>query len=133
MINVELQNSSSLKLIFLFVFMIFSISTISTVILNLFTSETFAKEGFHGNTISETFIIAVLITPIIETLLFQTLIIEIFYKKIKNFYLCILSATLFALSHSYNLSYVIFALLIGILLAYLYILGIEKKTEQNKV
>lgn len=74
----------------------------------------------------------IIIGPMIETLLFQALIISLICKFIKrpkyNLYLSLLiSATVFSLDHTYNIYYVAYAFLIGISYAFAYYIGRYKK------
>ena len=68
--------------------------------------------------------LAVIIAPIIETLVFQHLIFLIFRKwipiKNKYFWAILISSVLFGLMHKYNVIYIIFAFLQGITLGYCY-------------
>ncbi len=68
--------------------------------------------------------LAVIIAPIIETLIFQHLVFLIFRKwiHIKNKYgwAILVSSILFGLGHMYNVIYIIFAFLQGLTLAYCY-------------
>lgn len=70
-------------------------------------------------------IVGSIVGPIIETLIFQYGIIEILSdKKIfkeKKIIVAIISALLFGSTHSYSFLYVIYAFLIGLVLAYSYI------------
>lgn len=77
-------------------------------------------------------LIAVLVVPLIETLLFQALIIEIICKFIKrprkNIWISVIASSLaFALSHTYSNSYIIITFLAGIILAFAYYLGRYRK------
>jgi len=77
-------------------------------------------------------LIAVIVAPLLETLLFQSLIIEIICKIIKrprrNIYIPVIASSLaFALNHTYSLSYVIFAFFVGIIYALAYYLGRYRK------
>ncbi len=68
--------------------------------------------------------LAVIIAPIIETLIFQHLAFMIFRKWIhirnKYFWAIIVSSVLFGLMHKYNTVYIIYTFLIGITLGYCY-------------
>ena len=68
--------------------------------------------------------LAIIIAPIIETLVFQHLIFQVFRKwipiKNKYFWAIIVSSVLFGLMHKYNVIYIIFAFLQGITLGYCY-------------
>lgn len=68
--------------------------------------------------------LAVIIAPIIETLIFQHLVFLIFRKwipiKNKYFWAIIVSSVLFGLMHKHNVIYIIFAFLQGITSGYCY-------------
>ena len=77
-------------------------------------------------------LIAVLVVPLIETLLFQSLIIEIICKIIKrprkNICLALMVSSLaFAFNHTYSLGYFIITFFGGIILALAYYLGRYRK------
>jgi len=77
-------------------------------------------------------VIAVIAVPLIETLLFQSLVIEIICRIIKrprnNILLAVLVSSLaFALNHTYSLYYVIFTFFVGIIYALAYYLGRYRK------
>lgn len=67
-----------------------------------------------------------IVAPILETLIFQYGVIEILnhisYFKKKNLVIGIISAILFGVVHSYSVLYMFFGFIIGLLLAYSYIL-----------
>ena len=93
-----------------------------------FVSEIIFKKkhlkGFKNlGSLSDEFVLAVLIAPLCETLLFQYAVIEVIRKKIDPFVCCCISATIFAIMHTYNIFYFIFAFLSGLLFAYLYFIG----------
>ena len=78
------------------------------------------------------FLIALIAVPIIETLLFQSLVIEIICKFIKrprnNIWIAVLaSSSAFALNHTYSISYIIITFLAGFILAFAYYLGRYRK------
>ena len=77
-------------------------------------------------------LIAVLVVPLIETLLFQSLIIEIICKILKrprkNICIAVMVSSLaFAFNHTYSLSYFIITFFGGIILALAYYLGRYRK------
>lgn len=77
-------------------------------------------------------LIAVIVVPLIETLLFQSLIIEVVCRIIKrprkNICIAVITSSLaFALNHSYSMGYFIITLLAGIILAVAYYLGRYRK------
>ncbi len=78
------------------------------------------------------FLIAIIVAPFVETLLFQSLIIEIVCKFIKrprnNIWIAVLaSSSAFALNHTYSISYIIITFLAGFILAFAYYLGRYRK------
>ncbi len=68
-------------------------------------------------------ITACIIAPILETLIFQWLIIETMIKKISSRFAIFTSAALFGLSHFYNPLYIINTFFIGLLFGLVYILA----------
>jgi membrane protease YdiL (CAAX protease family) len=77
-------------------------------------------------------VIAVIAAPLIETLLFQSLIIEVICKIIKrprrNIYIAVFASALaFALNHTYSVSYVIYTFFGGIIYSLAYYLGRYRK------
>lgn len=73
-----------------------------------------------------------IVVPLVETLIFQSLIIEIICKIIKrprkNILIAVVASSLaFALNHTYSLSYVVFAFGMGIIYALAYYLGRYRK------
>ena len=83
--------------------------------------------------LTEIFVLSVIIGPLMETFLFQYLIIEIlsFFNRIKVNTIIIISSLAFSLIHYYNFIYIIVTFLSGTIYAsyYLY-LKIEKKRFQ---
>ncbi|MCF8018514.1 MAG: CPBP family intramembrane metalloprotease [Vallitaleaceae bacterium] len=88
---------------------------------------------FYETPIVLSFLSLGIIVPIFETLIFQFLIIRFLKKFIffKNrIYITILiSAVLFGLSHTYSIAYVFFAFIIGLLLAYAFVIYEDKKAS----
>jgi len=76
------------------------------------------------------FIITVLIAPVVETLIFQYGVIELFFKlknKNKVLFAALASAILFSLSHYYNLLYILGAFILGLGFAFFYIIAKSRK------
>jgi len=69
-------------------------------------------------------LVATLIMPIIETLVFQHWVFKLLektgLKKNKYLWIIIISSVLFGISHDYSLRYVVFAVSEGFVLAYTY-------------
>jgi membrane protease YdiL (CAAX protease family) len=88
--------------------------------------------SFETDSIVLDLLIAVMVAPLFETLLFQSLIIEIICKIIKrprkNICIAVIASSLaFALNHTYSISYVIITFFIGIIFALTYYLGRYRK------
>ncbi|MXO04046.1 CPBP family intramembrane glutamic endopeptidase [Flavobacterium sp. HBTb2-11-1] len=76
-------------------------------------------------------VLFVIAAPLIETLLFQYAVIEIFKSiKVKLKYCCFLSAFIFASFHLYNIFYFLYAFVGGLLFAFLYVRG---KNQKNAI
>lgn len=81
------------------------------------------------------FVVGVLLTPFIETLLFQSLPFYLsgllFKHKRRLFFYIIVSSLFFGLMHSYNVYYCIMGVYIGVVLSFFYY--IVKLRKQNAV
>ncbi|WP_160164137.1 CPBP family glutamic-type intramembrane protease [Nafulsella turpanensis] len=99
-------------------------NVISPIVFSLFSETEIKTEGLEGLTPELTFIIVAVLGPIVETFLFQFLVIEIIKIFFKNsqFLPLAISAGLFAYAHSYSDVYIVFALIPGFILALSYIL-----------
>ena len=107
--------------------LLFFLITLFFGVITFFLPSHLASENpvNHFDSITEQLLFGVLIGPIIETLLFQSLIISIICKIVKKtrFNLIpalVISAIAFGLNHSYNLVYIIYTFIIGIFLAFVY-------------
>ncbi|MRX41313.1 CPBP family intramembrane metalloprotease [Flavobacterium sp. LC2016-23] len=87
------------------------------------------NKGFDDNySFTEKIVLFIIIGPIIETLLFQYVVIEICKdQKMALKYCCLLSAFIFASLHLYNVFYFLYAFVTGLLFAYLYVAGKNEK------
>jgi uncharacterized protein len=117
------------KFILLFLLITLCFGVITYFLPSNLTSETSGK-GLES--ITEQLIFGVLIVPLIETLLFQSLIITIICKIVKRPRFNIIpaltiSAMAFGLNHSYNLAYFIYTLTVGFFLALAYYVSIFRK------
>ncbi|SHG59185.1 CAAX protease self-immunity [Flavobacterium micromati] len=125
-INYFLNKLNFPKLVIIAVFCNLIISSIAS----LLSTHLIGRSINHGvkgfENLNEEFILVVFLAPILETLLFQYLIINFFLTKTKSHYACIISSFAFALQHLYNSFYFIFALFIGFIFAYLFIIGVKK-------
>ena len=81
------------------------------------------------------FCIAVIIAPIIETLIFQTLPVFVLKDGLNLRYsiICIVSATAFAASHPFSIGYIIFSFIMGLLFVYAYLLIAETQKSPFRI
>lgn len=112
--------------------LIFYFPSLLLGIITAFLPEPDMEGSLTTDNIALDFLIAIIVVPLIETLLFQSLIIEIICKLIKrprkNIWVAVLASSLaFAFNHMYSIGYVIITLLAGIILAFAYYLGRYRK------
>jgi membrane protease YdiL (CAAX protease family) len=93
-----------------------------SMLAHFITGNGLRNHSINNMTAANQFLIAVVIAPILETLVFQYALIESIRQKIKPAYACFLSASAFALVHCYSIYYFLFALISGLIFAYLYYL-----------
>lgn len=86
--------------------------------------EVSQKDGWLYN-----IVLLVILAPLIETAVFQFFLIEfvLFLVPHKKVLAVLISATIFSISHSYSIQYVLFSFAIGFLLAYSYIIYRQDK------
>lgn len=98
----------------------------SALLNELFPSLTLGENPMIGKhpSIYVQFCLAVIIAPIIETLLFQTLPVFVLKDGLNLRYsiICFVSATAFAASHPFSIGYIIFSFIMGLLFVYAYLL-----------
>ena len=96
---------------------------IGSLVVNFFDSSLIETELNTANfSLLEIFFVTVLIGPVLETFIFQFLIIEILLKlKIKNNLIILISTLAFSLSHNYNLIYILLIIFPGILYSTYYL------------
>lgn len=115
-------------------FVVFTLDFVFHSIVSLFITlydPTILESFEDGTSHVEIFLLSVLIGPIVETFLFQYLIIEILYalKKIKLEVIIFVSALAFSLIHTYNFIYIIVTFISGLIYAsyYLYLKKFKRK------
>ncbi len=117
--------------VYIFILVFFFPSVVLGAI-TTFLPEPDMTGSFTTDSIVLDLLIAVIVVPIIETLLFQSLIIEVICKIImrprRNICIAVFASSLaFALNHTYSVSYFIFTFGVGIILAVAYYLGRYRK------
>jgi len=116
---------------YIFIFIFYCPSVLLGAI-TTFLPEPDMSGSFATENIVLDLLIAVIVVPLLETLLFQSLIIEIICKIIKrprkNICIALIVSSLaFSLNHTYSLSYVIMTFFWGIIFALAYYLGRYRK------
>lgn len=109
--------------IFFWIFFIinFLFQSITSVIAN-FINPDLTDTSLHFSGLLEEFYIAVIVAPILETLIFQYIIIEsLLNSKIAPIMCVAISALSFGLAHWYNLAYVLVLTGVGFIFGYYYL------------
>lgn len=128
-----LENLSRVKFIFMIV--LFTYLVFMPLILLFYLGEKYIGLMGGATNITRSSLLVegigvTIVAPILETLIFQYGVIEILnhisYFKGKNLVIAIISAILFGVVHSYSVLYMFFGFIIGLLLAYSYILYKKK-------
>lgn len=109
------------KLLLLYVIGFFLSTTIGNLLTKIDSSK--LKGSLENETVLFQFVVGVLLAPIIETYIFQYLIIYSLKKHIKQSAIrFFLSVLLFGVAHHYNWSYVLYGLAIGLVFATSFVL-----------
>lgn len=103
------------------------ISSIFAVIGDI-TRENLKGVDFSKYSKTEEFVLVVFIGPLIETFIFQYLVIKGVKYLTKNIHIqCIVSAILFSSNHNFNVLYIIDTFLIGLIFGYTFLIAKIKK------
>lgn len=102
---------------------------VASYISNLIDPQYIDSNPIVNESLEVIFILSVIIAPIVETFIFQFLIIEILLLfKVKHFAIIVISGLLFAVAHFYNLAYILAIVFPGLLFAWYYLyLKVHKK------
>lgn len=113
----------------LYIFLMFVISIFLTVVLSpvfdFFDTSVIQSYGAeeHRETVVFEFFTAVIVAPLVETLIFQFLVIEFLYlTKIGKRKIVVLSAIIFSLTHYYSIGYILYAFSMGVIFSYSYVI-----------
>jgi membrane protease YdiL (CAAX protease family) len=129
----KIINLKKYKFVILCVFVVVLIAhTTSNIILSISPDKaSLTNPLFENESLIYIFIIVVIFGPLLETILFQYFIIEflLFFDKLKKnrIITLIISSLIFGLSHSFNVYYFFFGLILGILLSLCYLLAKTRK------
>ncbi len=122
-----------------FVFVVV-MTILSFVFILPFLPVLYALEAFLGpmsgpsimeKTLLHQIITLVLLAPLFETLIFQTVPILFLksHSRLKPWVIILVSSLLFGATHSYSFAYIFFAFLVGLVLAYSYLIYLEKNVS----
>jgi uncharacterized protein len=111
----------------IFAFVVFSY-ILNKIFIYFFSSKELTNSSIGSEGFIFDMVLAVIIAPLLETLIFQAAIIEgicyfLNYKKNCFLYSCGISTFLFGLTHFYSFPYFIYGLIVGLYLSILYILS----------
>ncbi|WP_160692258.1 CPBP family intramembrane glutamic endopeptidase [Clostridium sp. C2-6-12] len=125
--NKYLQGLSTIKFIIVIVLLTYLTFMIFFPLIYLYEEyigQMGGPENLNAASVESQIIIGSIIGPLIETFIFQYGIIEILSStkifKEKNIIIAVISSLLFGISHSYSYIYMVYAFIIGLLLAYSY-------------
>lgn len=119
-IHNKLHKKSNYQLFIVFSLLLCAYSVVSSVIIN-YISPALTENNTDDWSLWRKFLIKVIFTPIIETFIFQALIIEVLlYYNVRAKYILFLTAGIFAFAHYYNIAYVVVTFFVGLLYAYYY-------------
>lgn len=101
------------------------------LIMFMFGSINMGNPFFWDLSLSEQFVLAVIIGPIIETLIFHFVLIELLLYLLKktiyrNYFVIVISAFLFSMVHYYSFSYLILSFFVGIIFSSAYIVAVKR-------
>jgi hypothetical protein len=123
--------SNSLVALFGFVILIDNVYSLTISYLITLYDKKLLYTGIDEFSLLEIFFLAVIIAPLIETFIFQFLIIEILSKfKVNTSLILWISTLLFSLSHNYNVVYILAMVFPGLLYASFY-LFLKKETSKS--
>lgn len=129
-INNRMFNLSKIKFIFTMVILNFIITVMFTPVVNFYENNIGPMGRTYYSSLKIVFISAIIAAPLLETLVFQMGIINLFslIEKIKNnkLLLIFISALCFGAVHFYSILYIIRAFISGIFLAYCFIVYEDK-------
>ncbi|WP_347067335.1 CPBP family intramembrane glutamic endopeptidase [Flavobacterium sp. WV_118_3] len=106
-------------------FVLYLLTILLSVIGNCLQEDALTIEFLEGKDPVWIFVLTVILAPVVETLIFQYGIIEL-SLKVRSRYTkemaLIVSALVFGIEHGYNTIYIVFATIMGVALAFYYLL-----------
>lgn len=128
----KIPASKNLKY-FLITFSIYFVFQFLTASIADHINPDLTKASHKFDSLSSEFIMVIIVAPIVETIIFQYLIIETCLNlKLPALFCMILSALLFGASHFYNPVYAAVLTVVGFILAYYY-MSLRHQGNINKI
>ena len=130
-ITIYLSKSKGITFVFLITSLLYLVSISCNIVLGFIEQKDLIFVNFHGkeNSIVFLFIAPIILAPIVETFLGQSLpyylLKKFSYMNGRNYLVITASALFFGLLHFYSLFYIIYAFLLGLVLSYGYVVRIR--------
>lgn len=132
-LDIYLRSLPTAKFILIMTLISFIVDNILLILLELLMKKDVGGPEFEEIPIVLLFLIVVIIVPIVETFIFQYLIIRILKKinflKNRMVLVMFISAVVFGASHTYSIFYMFITFISGLLLAYAFIVYEDKKAS----
>ncbi|WP_113651509.1 CPBP family intramembrane glutamic endopeptidase [Pedobacter namyangjuensis] len=110
----------------------FFFQLLTTIVANYINPD-LTSTTIDFDSLAEEFIIVVVVAPILETIIFQYIVIETLTRfKIMPIICVFISGILFGMAHWYNLIYVVVLTIVGFIFAYYY-LALRHQNPVNKL
>ena len=132
-ITLKLTQLTKTNFVFSAILLCLVFSYIISYAMHLFNPETLDIDYLNNKSIPVKFILTVIVTPIIETLIYQYAIIEIVFRILKSNKTTIailLSSVIFGLSHFYSITYITATFILGLLFSCVYVIA-RKRNDVN--
>lgn len=108
-----------------------SISLVAIIVSNIVLVDAFGYEETASNVSADmkAFIAFVMISPVVETLIFQSVLVGFVRNKIKNKdpYIVVMSAVLFGFWHYYNIFYMAVTAVVGFVFSWVYLCSLKSR------
>lgn len=115
-VHAYLQRQRSSKLVLLFLIASLGLSIFFGWLARMAGMESLSSGFKSFGSVGQEILLGIFLAPIMESLIFQLMIIETARKKLPGYVCCLLSALAFGLVHLYNFFYFLFAFFTGMYL-----------------
>jgi uncharacterized protein len=129
---ITLTTRNAFMLILTFVLLLIISDRIITGVLSLIGNLDMGSPFYFDIGLLEQFFLAVIFTPIVETIIFHFMLLELLLflfknAKYKEYWVVLISAIPFSLSHFYSTHYIIYSFFAGIILSTAYLVARKKE------